>query len=67
MLAVVLVGLWVQLGQGYVVDAYPISMRAPDFVLVGVTVLVVGLLASVLPALKASRVSTQSGGSLLLS
>lgn len=47
----------VPIPQGFVVDAYPISMRAPDFALVAITVLVIGLLASILPAYKASRIS----------
>jgi len=38
------------------VDAYPISMRSIDFVIVAVTVLFIGLLASIPPALKARRV-----------
>ena len=38
------------------VDAYPISMRSVDFVIVAVTVLFIGLLASIPPALKARRV-----------
>jgi lipoprotein-releasing system permease protein len=38
------------------VDAYPISMRSVDFAIVAVTVLFIGLLASIPPALKARRV-----------
>lgn len=38
------------------VDAYPISMRWVDFVIVTATVLSIGLLASIPPALKARRV-----------
>ena len=47
----------VPIPQGFVVNAYPISMRFIDFTIVAITVLVIGLLASVLPALKASRIS----------
>ena len=39
------------------VDAYPISMRFVDFLVVAITVLIIGLLASLPPALKAKRVS----------
>ena len=41
---------------GFVVDTYPISMRFPDFFVVTITVLIIGLLASLPPALSASRV-----------
>ncbi|MFT5167496.1 MAG: lipoprotein-releasing system permease protein [Saprospiraceae bacterium] len=47
----------VPIPQGFVVNAYPVSMRFNDFVVVTITVLSIGLLASVLPALKASRIS----------
>jgi lipoprotein-releasing system permease protein len=41
----------------FIVDAYPISMRVIDFVVVAVTVVIIGLLASLPPALRAMRVS----------
>ncbi len=40
----------------FVVEAYPISIRIIDFVVVGVTVILIGLLASIPPALRAVRV-----------
>ncbi|MCI5080433.1 MAG: ABC transporter permease [Saprospiraceae bacterium] len=40
----------------FVVEAYPISIRIIDFVVVGVTVVLIGLLASIPPALRAVRV-----------
>lgn len=47
---------WVKLGGGtFVVDAYPVSMHYTDFLLVWATILVIALLASWYPALKASR------------
>lgn len=47
---------WVKLGGGtFVVDAYPISMHFPDFLLVWCTILVIALAASWYPALKAAR------------
>ena len=46
----------VPIPEGFIVDAYPISMRFTDFLAVGVTVLVIGLLASIPPALRAQRV-----------
>ncbi len=41
---------------GFIVDTYPISMRWPDLVVVSITVIIIGLLASLPPALTASRV-----------
>ena len=41
----------------FVVDAYPISMRLIDFIIVAVTVTSIGVLASVPPALRAMKVS----------
>ena len=40
----------------FIVEAYPISMRFLDFIVVAITVLVIGLLASVPPAFRAKRV-----------
>ncbi len=47
----------VSIPGNFIVDSYPISMRLPDFVVVAATVLLIGLLASVPPALRAQRVS----------
>lgn len=41
----------------FIVEAYPISIRMIDFLVVATTVLVIGLLASIPPALRAMRVS----------
>lgn len=46
----------VPIPEGFIVSAYPISMRFTDFLAVGVTVLIIGLLASIPPALRAQRV-----------
>lgn len=47
---------WVKLGGGtFVVDAYPIDMQFLDFILVWVTILLISLLASWYPALRAAR------------
>ncbi len=43
-------------GDAFIVEAYPVSMRLADFVLIFFTVLVIGLLASWLPAVRASRI-----------
>lgn len=46
----------VTIPAGFVVDTYPISMRFFDFIVVAGTVLIIGLLASIPPALNAGRV-----------
>ncbi len=46
----------VTIPAGFVVDTYPISMRFQDFIVVAITVIIIGLLASIPPAFSASRV-----------
>ena len=41
---------------GFIVESYPITMRFMDFVVVAITVLVVGLIASIAPAMKAASI-----------
>lgn len=48
----------ISLPGNFILEAYPISIRWFDFVIVGITVAAIGLLASVPPALRAKRVST---------
>lgn len=43
--------------QSFMIDAYPISMKIQDIVLVLVTVVVISILASFLPANRASKIS----------
>lgn len=47
----------VPIPAGFVVSAYPISIRLFDFIVVAITVVGIGLLASIPPALRAARVS----------
>lgn len=42
----------------FMIEAYPISMRWIDFMVVAITVIAIGLLASIPPALRAKRVPT---------
>ncbi|HEX5553891.1 MAG TPA: ABC transporter permease [Chitinophagaceae bacterium] len=47
---------WVKLGGGtFVVDFYPVSMHFSDFILVWMTILIIALLASWYPSMKAAR------------
>jgi lipoprotein-releasing system permease protein len=42
-------------GENFLVDAFPLVMRATDFILVGATVLLLAMLASLYPALRATQ------------
>lgn len=42
--------------QGFVIDAYPIQLRIPDFLIVSVTVFIIGILISILPAYRAGKI-----------
>lgn len=44
--------------DGFMIDAYPIKLKVSDFILSTCTVLFIGLLASILPSLKASTIQT---------
>jgi lipoprotein-releasing system permease protein len=48
----------VPLPPGFATDRYPIALKSVDFVVVAITVLVIGLLASLPAALRAVRVET---------
>jgi len=41
--------------DGFMISAYPIKLKISDFFVVGLTVMVLGLLASILPSLKAGK------------
>ncbi len=47
----------IKMPGSFVVSAYPISLRWDDFLIVGLTVAAIGLIASILPAMRAQRVS----------
>lgn len=42
--------------EDFMVDSYPIEMHFIDFLLVGITVMIIGLLASFLPAKKVNEI-----------
>jgi len=46
----------VPIPEGFVVDAYPTSIRWRDFIIVAITVLLIGFLASLLPSHRASKI-----------
>ncbi len=51
---------WVSIPQGFLVESYPIALRWSDFLPVSAVVLGIGLLASLVPAVRAMRVSAYS-------
>ena len=46
----------VPIPPGSIIDTYPVLMKATDFILVFITVMVIGYLASILPARRAGRI-----------
>lgn len=46
---------WVKLNGVFIINAYPVAMQVTDFVVIALTVLGVGLLAALYPALRAGR------------
>jgi lipoprotein-releasing system permease protein len=47
----------VPIPEGFVVDSYPIELRWIDILIVGITVFIIGTLAAILPARKASKIA----------
>lgn len=46
---------WVKLNGVFIIDAYPVAMRATDIIVIALTVLGVGALAALYPALRSGR------------
>ena len=51
----------VSLPSDFIIQSYPMSMRFNDFVTVAITVLSIGLIASLLPAIRAKRIPALIG------
>jgi lipoprotein-releasing system permease protein len=47
----------VSVPPGFLIDAYPISLRSSDIFLVSITVIILAYLASIIPARRASKIS----------
>lgn len=47
----------VPIPEGFVIASYPISMRLYDFIVVAITVVIIGMLAAIPPAYRAMRIS----------
>lgn len=46
---------WISMGEGFIVDGYPVAFKWTDFILIIATVTVVGFIAAYFPARKASK------------
>lgn len=46
---------WVKLNGVFIIDAYPVAMQANDFLVIALTVLGVGILAALYPAMRSGR------------
>ena len=47
----------VSVPDGFMIDAYPVKLKFQDFILVALTVFVLGVLASTIPAIRASKIT----------
>lgn len=47
----------ISIPDGFLIDAYPIELRFIDFIVVTVTVMIIGYMASLLPSIRAGKVS----------
>lgn len=45
---------WLRLGNGYIIEAYPVSVQAGDIILIAITVLLLGFIAAWYPSRKAN-------------
>jgi len=50
---------WIKLNGDFIIDAYPVAMQAGDFIVIAITVLAVGALAAVYPAIRAGRKASE--------
>lgn len=48
----------VSIPGSFIIDSYPASLRFSDFLVVGITILIIGLMAALFPAFKASQTSS---------
>lgn len=50
---------WVRMGESFIINAYPVQLRATDIPVVFFTVILVGLLAALYPAARAARITAE--------
>ncbi|RYD58351.1 MAG: ABC transporter permease [Sphingobacteriales bacterium] len=51
---------WIKMQGSFIIEAYPVTMQWQDFVLILVTIIIVGLLAAWVPAKRASKAEAPS-------
>jgi len=49
----------IEVPEGLLIDAYPVQLRISDFIVVTAAVLIIGLFASILPCIKASKLKME--------
>lgn len=47
----------IEMGGGFIVNAYPVAFKLSDFILVLISIIIIGLIASIFPATKAAKSS----------
>lgn len=47
----------IEMGGGFIVNAYPVAFKISDFILVLISIIIIGLIASIFPATKAAKSS----------
>ncbi|MBK9255303.1 MAG: ABC transporter permease [Saprospiraceae bacterium] len=47
----------ISIPEGFLIDAYPVELKYSDFLIVTVTVLAIGYIASILPSVRAGKIS----------
>ncbi len=47
----------ISIPEGFMIDAYPIEMRLGDFVIVTITVILIGYLSALLPSIRAGKIN----------
>ncbi len=46
---------WVRLAEGFIIQAYPVALKAGDFAVIGLTVTGVGIIAAIYPAMQSGK------------
>jgi lipoprotein-releasing system permease protein len=46
---------WVRLAEGFIIQSYPVALKAGDFAVIAVTVIGVGIIAAVYPAMQSGK------------
>jgi len=47
----------ISMAEGFTIESYPVKLKLLDFIIVAITVLILGILASIIPARRAAKIS----------